>query len=230
MLTAAQLAEWEQSVTRGTESAARGQHTEAITHFQNALHLDDHFAELHFRLARSLEGIGRLDQAQTHYGLARDWDALQFRADHRLNQIIRQVATNFAAQSTTFVDSAAAIAKSPIAGNGIPGENIFHEHVHFTFDGDYQLAKSLLPEVIITLKLEKPVGEIPTRQDCASTLAYTDVDDMNVRTAMALQTSKPPFIDQLEHSARQSALDQQNKERLAPHHLAGLRPRRRHLS
>lgn len=214
-LSAAQLAEWDQSVAKGSEAAAANQHGDAAAHFQKALSLDDHHAELHFSLARALDATNQRDLAAKHFQLARDWDALQFRTDHLLNETTARVATNRPAGGVRFVDVVAAFAASTLASNGVPGGRLFHEHVHFTFDGDYQLARTLLPDVAATLKLGQPAVEPASRADCARALAYTDIDDINVRTAMAAQTSKPPFLDQLDHARHQAEIEKENKERLA---------------
>jgi predicted Zn-dependent protease len=40
------------------------------------------------------------------------------------------------------------------------------------------------------------------------------MDDLNVRTAMARQTAKPPFLGQLDHTRRQAELERSVQERL----------------
>jgi len=64
----------------------------AVASFEKALAIDDHYAELHFRVARCRLALGETDAARNAFSLARDWDALQFRADSRINEIIRHVA------------------------------------------------------------------------------------------------------------------------------------------
>lgn len=211
-LSPEQLAAWEQSVKQGMEAAAAGRPADALKAFNTALAIDDHHAELHFRIARAQEASGDRAKAATHYRLARDWDALQFRTDSRLNTVTAQLATNLASRGVRFVDAETAFAGA--ATNGIPGGEHFHEHVHFTFAGDYQLARTLLPEVTTALQLGPAAGTIPTREDCARALAYTEIDDLNVNTAMAEQTSKPPFLDQIDHARRQVDAERRNKDRL----------------
>lgn len=91
-LPGAQLQEWEAAFARGTNAEAQGRLAEAVAHYRAALALDDHFAELHYRLGRCHQALGQFDSARRAFGLARDWDALQFRTDSRLNAIIRAVA------------------------------------------------------------------------------------------------------------------------------------------
>jgi predicted Zn-dependent protease len=54
-----------------------------------------------------------------------------------------------------------------------------------------------------------------TREACARALAFTPVDDLNVRTAMVRQTARPPFLDQLDHSTRQAQAEQQVQQQLS---------------
>ena len=214
-LAPAPLAEWEKAYSEGIAAESRRQFDDALKQYEAAARIDDHFAELHFHLARCQEAAGRMDSARQQYTLARDWDALQFRADSRLNDIVRQAATNRQAQGVLLADTASAFAGSPLSENGVPGRAFFHEHVHFTFDGDYQLATSLLPSVITALRLGNSANAIPSRDECARVLAYTPVDEMNVLNAMALQTSKPPFLDQLEHAQRQADADRRVRQLLS---------------
>jgi tetratricopeptide (TPR) repeat protein len=213
-LTPAQQGEFEAAHARGADAESQGRTNEALAHFQTALRLDDHFAELHYRLARNYESAGQSNLCRQHYALAGDWDALQFRADGRINEIIRQTAANRSAGGVFLADVAGAFSESPLADNGVPGERLFHDHVHFTFDGDYLVARSLLPTIATALRLGPANTDPPVRDECARALAFTPVDEMNVLAAMAQQTSKPPFLDQLEHAQRQARAEARVRERL----------------
>ena len=208
-----QQTQWEQLVSAGMETEARRDFPAAVAKYESAEKLDDHFAELHFRLARSHEALGHLDAAKRYYTLARDWDAIQFRTDSRLNNLTRSVATN-AGPAVRLLDMEERFAACPLAENGIPGGKIFYEHVHLKFDGDYQLASSLLPEVAAALKLAPPSRPPLTRDDCARRLACTPIDEGNLKAAIARLTANPPFLDQLEHATRQAAADAEVQQRL----------------
>src|SRR5207247_8359352 len=47
----------------------------------------------------------------------------------------------------------------------------------------------------------------------ARTLAFTPVDELNVRAAMVRQTAKPPFLDQLDHARRQAEAEREVQDR-----------------
>jgi tetratricopeptide (TPR) repeat protein len=227
-LTPAHMVDFERAYSRGTAAESAGQTNEALVQFEAAVRLDDHFAELHFRLARGYEAAGQTNLARRHYTLARDWDALQFRADSRINEVLRDVAAEQGSRpefspAAVLADVAQGFSDSPLAAGGVPGRALFHDHVHFTFDGDYELARRILPSAAVAFGLPLAEegwggaggrGTAPSRDECARALAYTPIEEMNVLAAMAQQTSKPPFLDQLEHAQRQSDADGQVRERL----------------
>ena len=83
--------------------------------YEAAARIDDRFAELQFRLGRCLAAEGRSAEARERFVLARDLDALRFRADSRINAIIREVAAEQEAAGVRVVDAEQALAKSDLA-------------------------------------------------------------------------------------------------------------------
>jgi tetratricopeptide (TPR) repeat protein len=214
-LNDAEKTEWESFYNRGVAAEMQGRHDEAVQHYLAAVRVDDHFAELRFRLARCGHALCRFAEARKYYDLARDWDALQFRADDRLNDIIREVAANKKTGGVTLVDAEKILGESELSEHGIPGNGLFSEHVHLKFDGDYLLAKALYPAVVGAL--DKALGRtgdaaIPSRDECARQLACTPWDELQIRLAMLEVLSHPPFLDQLDHRRRQSQEEQEVKQ------------------
>ena len=209
-LTAPELARWEAAVAQGAEAEARGQLADASARYLEAARLDDHFAELHFRLGRCHLAAGQAEPARRHFKLARDWDALQFRTDGRMNDSLREIAASRRDPGLTLLDAEQIFADS--SEDGLPGNRLFKEHVHFTFDGDYLLARSFLPAAARALGLpggaEAAPRPVPTRERCADTLAFTEWDEISVTAAAARMTAEPPFLDQLDHAALQARSEQ----------------------
>jgi tetratricopeptide (TPR) repeat protein len=205
-LGADKLKEWEQTVAAGAAAEARGELTNALVSYEAAARLDDHFAELLFRMARCYEATGKSDEARRHFVLARDQDTIQFRTDSRLNHATRSIATNSGTR-IHLADQERQIAASVLARHGVPGADIFQEHVHFKFEGDHLMAESLLPRVAAVLKLPAPPRPALSRDECAQRLAYTSIDDFNVRSAIVRMTGHAPFLDQLDHAARQAVAE-----------------------
>ena len=141
------------------------------------------------------------------YEEASDWDALQFRADSRLNAMIRERATN----DVILVDAVKHFAD---ADGGFPGAKLFRDHVHPTFEGDYLLAENLMWAVVNCYVLT-PTVTMKRIEDCKRMLAYTDWHDAQIQLAMADLTSRPPYLDQLNHAERQAQAEKLARERMA---------------
>ena len=201
------MTEWETAYSAGISKESERRYGDAVQHYSEALQIDDHFANLHFRLGRCYLALGDSQKATEHFTQARDWDAMQFRTDSRMNRIIRKTVESIRHRGVDFVDAARIFAESPLSNLGIPGSELFHEHSHFTFDGNYLLAKSFLPSVVKALNLGTPASPITSRQECADSLAYTDWDEFTEFSAMAEMTSKPPFQDQIDHAKRQKRFE-----------------------
>jgi tetratricopeptide (TPR) repeat protein len=208
-LTGAAKVQWESAYAHGTNAEVHRQFTEAIGHYEDAARFDDHYAELHFRLARCALAAGQTNVAQEHFALARDWDALPFRADSHINRIIRGTAQASRDPGVLLLDAERFFAER--ASQGVSDNHWFHDHVHFTFDGDHLLAQAFLPLIAQVLSLTNSIGSLEApatlanpRQACARALAFTEWDEISVTAAMLRQTAKAPFLDQLEHADRQA--------------------------
>src|SRR5205807_1240997 len=141
-----------------------------------------HFAELHFRLGRCYLALGQIEQAQARYQLSRDWDALQFRADSRRNQIIREVVSRGQGAGISLVDGERVFAENPLSEHQLPGSRLFNDHVHMSFDGDYALASAFFPAVVAAMGLTNAHGSmtasaLPSRSECAERLAFTSWEE-----------------------------------------------------
>src|SRR4030042_618311 len=63
-----------------------------------------------------------------------------------------------------------ALAASDRCPDGVPGGEFFYEHVHLRFDGDYELARTILPVVVRSLedrgvKSKAGAGQAPPRPE-----------------------------------------------------------------
>jgi tetratricopeptide (TPR) repeat protein len=215
-LTAGDLATWEASCRAGAALSASNRWQEAIGRYEEAAKLDDRFAELAFRMGECLLKAGRPAEARGRFELARDLDVLRFRADSRLNAVVREVAGARAADGVRLVDAERALAESNPEFKGIAGGELFHEHVHLTFDGNYVLARAVLEQVCAALpQLPAPRGQnpVPSRQRCAELLAFTPWDEYESVAQMVAMTSRDPFTRQFDHRLRQAAARRRRAER-----------------
>jgi tetratricopeptide (TPR) repeat protein len=168
-------------------------------------------------MGRCLEEMGREAEALEHFKAARDLDVLRFRADTKINQLIRAEAAAGKSAGIHFVDAEGALAEGNPAVKGLGGGEAFYEHVHFTFDGNYLLARAVLEKVrsaLPELATVPPKGDVPSRERCAEMLALTPWDESQLAAEMVAMTSKAPFTNQWNHEGLKAALVEQ-RDRLA---------------
>lgn len=202
-LSSAQLARWEELYAQGVTAEEEGAYADAVDAYKAAAAIDDSFADLHFRWAECCWAQEDYEEAGAHYQRALLQDTLRFRADDRINQIVRTVADGREHEGIYFVDSVAALSEQ--SPHGIPGRDMFYEHVHMTFEGNYALARTLLPKVqkVLPAQAEASSHEILGAEDTAKRVAFTDFEqwaylDQVLNSIMR----KPPFTNQLYHDKR----------------------------
>jgi len=193
---------WDELYQRGTALMEEGRFSEARAPLLEAEEIDDTYADLQFLLGRCFQKMGDGDEAMRRYRLARDLDTLRFRADTRINQIIRGLASDGMSDEILLVDGEGAFESG--SADGIPGSDLFHDHVHMTFEGNYLLAKSLLQQIE---KLLPPGGgrfgsgsdRFPTVEESAHGLALTEFDRHRISREVLQRFQNPPFTNQLNH-------------------------------
>lgn len=127
-----------------------GQFEAARETFTRALELDSAAAEAQYYLGKSLLAGGDSARAYARFAKARDLDRLRFRAPAAFNRIIEKVAKE---ADIPLVDMKAVFrAASP---GGIPGKELFLEHLHPNFDG-YRLMAQAFLEALRTLQVINP--------------------------------------------------------------------------
>jgi tetratricopeptide (TPR) repeat protein len=209
-LTPAELERWERAFNDGKGLEVQTRLSEAAAAYESAAQIDGHFAELQFRLGRCYLGAGDAERAPVHYEMARDWDAMQFRTDARINEIIRRVGARWQGRGVVLADVEKAFAESPLSDHGVAGGQLFNDHVHPTFAGTYLLAQTVYAQLSPVLEQSlgrKAQGPIPTLQECSQAVPYTLYDDLNVASSFVGLTSRAPFLDQMECDVRQRAAE-----------------------
>lgn len=217
-LTEADKGKWNSLYLNGIEAQTAGKVEEAAGWYRDAAQIDDHFAELHFRQGCCALALGKIADAQRRFAAARDQDTLRFRCDSRLNDLIRQTVLNYGDQQVVLADAEHAFAEQ--SPNGLPGDDLFYEHVHLTFDGNYLLARTLASR-LENLLPEKIAAQVaagqpwPSEADCARRLAWSDWDKQQALSEIFSRSGKPPFISQLNHDAQVQIL-KTSLEKLIP--------------
>ncbi len=204
--------QWNTTYTQGTAHERAGAYAQAIEQYLAAAEIDDSYADLQFRLGRCFWAQQRYEEAAERYEQARQWDTLRFRADSRINAIIRQVAKRQAG-GVYLADAVSAVAQhSP---GQTPGEELFYEHVHLNFSGNYLVAQAILAQVEKALperiKKRQAKNAVPLSEaECARRLAYTIWD--RYKTADKVLNSfmrRPPFSGRLYHDTLIAHLETQ---------------------
>ncbi|MCJ7590687.1 MAG: tetratricopeptide repeat protein [Woeseiaceae bacterium] len=204
-LSMEQLDQWHELGSKGSQSADEKNWDEAITHLQAALAIDPDFADTHFRLATAFENTGNFQEAKNHYQRALDLDALRFRADTRINQIIQKVAASVENDTFSFVDSAAAFeqASQPFQ----PGWNLFLEHVHYDFSGNHILAAELSRSIMSNLAAPDDYQPLPD-VEVARRIGYPNHDTIEEIKTVQAMILRPPFPGQSNYAELKSFLEE----------------------
>jgi tetratricopeptide (TPR) repeat protein len=214
-LTEAERAEWNALYQAGIDLEAREEFRRAVETYLAAARLDETFADLQYRLGRCSLALGQDEEARRRYILARDFDTIRFRADTRINEIIRSAAESEPA-GAYLVDAAQSLEE--IGSSSIPGNELFHEHVHLNFTGNYFLAKSIfmkMEEILPDWVLREGSGNpLPGEEESERRLAFTSYDRHRVAADVLQRMAKPPFTNQLDHD-EQLLRQRENVVRLA---------------
>ena len=135
--------------------------------------------------------------------MAVDQDWLPFRADSAVNEVIRDAGHRFSGPNLVLCDAAAALSRD--SPTGIPGQELFYEHVHLNFDGNYRLAlawaenmQTLLPPAVAG----RATGRWAAQDACERQLGLTDWNRVSVFEEVGRRLRRPPFAGQLENAAR----------------------------
>jgi tetratricopeptide (TPR) repeat protein len=193
-----ELRKWEELNQKGIEAQQTGRLADAAEQYRQAAQVDDTFAELHFRWAQCCVLLGQKEEAIQHFTRARDLDTLRFRCDSRLNEIIRATVSNREAEDIRLADTDGTISHGA-------EQNVFYEHVHLTFEGNYLVALSLAEQVTkflpesVTSKMSSQPGW-PTLEDCARRLAWTDFSRREAASMIYSRLNDAPFTNQINHA------------------------------
>ena len=205
-LTSAELSEFQTAYNAGEAAEAGGNVTNAARAYERAARIDADYAELAFHRAECARLAGQDSQALQFFRQARDQDALQFRADRQINEIIRRTAAAFDDRRVSLLDAEKLFGdKSP---QGLAGSEYFYEHVHLTPEGNYLLARALAEQAARTLSLETP-GDWLSQSECLRRLGLTDWNRYDAFNVILDRIQAAPFTSQLNHRRQLETINQQ---------------------
>lgn len=190
---------WETLVQEGKVLREQGKYAQAVERFLQAASIDPDYAELHYRLGKCYWAMWDFDTARAHYRKALELDTLRFRADKRINDIIRRVAGGRSGQGIHLADSLRVLEEN--SPEKTPGQELFYEHVHLNFRGTYLVSRAVFGQVQQALPawvVQRASGNaILKEQECKRRLAYTGLDRLIIAKGLLEQLQQAPFTNQL---------------------------------
>lgn len=210
-LPAADRAEFDRLYAEGRATEKAGDDARAAMSFERAASLDPGFAELQFRWADSLSRSSNVN-ARAHYQVACDVDALPFRADSRINGIIHRVGGKFSGGHVTLGDAESALAAA--SASGIAGDEVFFEHVHFSFYGNYLLGRLWAEEIrkLLPNQVTTRSTEWASQENCDRDLGLTVWNRGFVLDSVIRRMQQPPLSSQFNNPRRLAAFQAEVKD------------------
>jgi tetratricopeptide (TPR) repeat protein len=184
----------------------------------NATDASSHQAMNEFLQAHAFLKQGNTTAARDAFQQACDDDALPFRADSKINDIIRRESANFAGPNLVFCDPAspATLGEDPGA---IPGDELFYEHVHFKFEGNYRLGRAWAEKIAPLLPSDfhpSTTNDWASQEKCDALVGLTDWNRVVSISEMIQRRQKPPLT---------SGANDQHELSILNHQLSDLRQR-----
>ena len=170
-----QLAAWDAAYTQGRALAKAGDAQGALAAFARAAAIDGSHAGLLFEIGRQHHALGHWPEARTALAAARDRDYIPMRATTPRNEAVRRVARSL---DVPLADALAAF--DAAAPGGIPGDDLFVDHVHLSLEGAWTLARcwasALETQGMLGPSASWDWSRARPREACETALGLTDTD------------------------------------------------------
>ena len=115
---------------------------QALELYRQAEAIDGEYALLNYRIAHILDRLGRVPEALTYYGKARDEDICPLRIIKPMEQSLARIAVD---TGTPLLDAARLLAAESF--DYIPGFESYLDHVHPTIGGHQRIARTLASQM-----------------------------------------------------------------------------------
>lgn len=186
---------------QASDAISQMRYTEAIEPLAAVAHLTPNRAETLYWLARCLDQAGRKDEARRYFTRARDLDGFRYRAPSSFQRIAREVASKGQDAGIQFVDLVPGFARA--SEHGVPGHGLFLEHVHFSLEGHWLVARTLAKAIVERIRGDAwNEGAMPTVEERDMWLGVTK-EDRIVATKLATFLLEGPPFDKSVDSKRQ---------------------------
>ncbi len=208
-LAPADLAQFNEAIAEARASASSNNTANALARLEQAARLDPFNADLEFLRAECLLAQTNAPAARARFQNACDYDALPFRATSRINELVREAGRRLPADNRALLCDAE-LEMQTNAPSGIAGRELFYEHVHFNFDGQYRLARSWAFRVEQLLPSNLKTRAAPQWLDqraCERRLAVSDWNRAAVLNAVIWRLHRPPMSAQPNNPRRIAILE-----------------------
>jgi len=152
-ITADETTRWTTLVQEGLTAARGGDLVTAAGRLGEAAAIDPRHADGQYALGQALLQLNRFEEARRALEAARDEDICPLRALTPMPDIVRDVAAERSVPLVDFVRMA-----DERAPHGIPGSELFLDHVHPTIEGYRLIALALLDEMVSSEMVEPRTG------------------------------------------------------------------------
>jgi tetratricopeptide (TPR) repeat protein len=207
-LEPAQAKSFEELMKKAATANGEGDFKAAESLYEAALKLLPSAADAQFQLGDCLLHLTNSVHARQHFQEAVDDDTLPFRADSRINGLIRSTGREFESRGLLLCEAASRLADDEPETTA--GKDCFYEHVHLNFDGNYRLARLWAEQVEKLLPAgvshNGPSNWLSQAQ-CERLLGLTDWNRLSVVEEVIGRIKQPPLSAQSNNSQRLQALE-----------------------
>ena len=139
--------EWEALFKRANALFESGNFSEALNAYQQALGIDDRYADLHYRIGKSLFRLQQYDKAEQAFRRAVEEDVAPLRILASMQEIVEQVA---ASEDIPLIDFPDILHNAYLThhDHAIFGKEYFPDHVHANIEGYRLLGLALLDQLV----------------------------------------------------------------------------------
>ena len=204
-LSESDLRAWTSCFEAGKTEWLLGESSLARRDLTEAYRLDPDYAETSFMLGSLDLQEGRTEQARAAFLNAEHWDALRFRPDPAINAIVRKVARDEGPR-VRLVDAALDLGSDPASRTPPAGRELFFEHVHLDWPGNYRVALAIAQAAADILGPAPANALWLTPSESASAIGYTAHEQFKVLGKISTILTHPPFSNQLTYPEDQARL------------------------
>jgi lysophospholipase L1-like esterase len=170
-LTEEQLLEWN-LLRRASNEISSSDPPGSLDRLKKAVEIDDQHAGTLYRLGQMYDSMGRVEEARWAYEMAKEFDVCPLRILTAMNRAIAEIEEE---ADLPGVDAGALLADR--CSDRIPGDEVYLDHVHPTFQS-HQLIANALIERMSEAGLVEPEEDWPEKRDGAYAAHSESLDEV----------------------------------------------------